>query len=88
MTKKEVSERSITLSRCISGTYLVIRVVILLEVGVRQRLLHRDALVRVEGEHAVQQVQRAGVGAGEQVRPRHARLERQRLQVASRLGGK
>ena len=37
--------------------YLVGRVVVLLEVDVGQGLLHRDPLVGVEGQHAVQQVQ-------------------------------
>lgn len=51
----------------------------------REGLLDRDAAVRVEGQHAVEQVQRARVRPGEQVHPWNARLERQRLQVAPRL---
>lgn len=67
------------------GDRLVSRIVILLQVGMRQGLLHRIPVVWIEGQHLVEQVQRTGVCLGEQLVPRHLRLERQRLQVVSCL---
>ena len=51
----------------------------------RERLLDGNALVRIERQHAMQQVKRAAVCAGEQLRPWHARLVRQGFQVAPSL---
>lgn len=65
--------------------YLIVGVVVLLEVGMRERFLDGDALVWVEGQHAVQQVECACVCAREQLGPWHAWLERQRLKVPTSL---
>lgn len=50
-----------------------------------QGVLHNNAVVRVECQHLVQQVERLGVRVGVQPRPGHFGLERQRLQVAAGL---
>ena len=47
-------------------------VVQLREPGVAQRGVHVDALARVELQHAVEQVERPGVGVGDLFRPRDA----------------
>lgn len=51
----------------------------------RQGFLDRNSVMRVEGEHLAEQVQRIRVGIGEQPGPRDLRLVRQRLQVAAGL---
>lgn len=68
-----------------SITYLVGGIVVLLEVRMGERLLDRDPVVRVKGEHLAEQVKRVRVGVCEQPRPGHLRFVRQRLQVAAGL---
>ena len=48
-------------------------------------ILHGDALVGVERQHLVEQVEGLGVCAGVELEPRHLGLDRQRLEVAPRL---
>ena len=50
-----------------------------------QRLLDRNAVVGVEGEHLVEQVERLGVCRRVELRPGHLGLEGQRLQVTTGL---
>ena len=50
------------------SSHLVRRVVKRSEVRMQQRLLHRDALLRVECQHALAQLEGNGVGVGEVVR--------------------
>lgn len=75
----------ISTESCSTGTHLVCGIVVLLQVGVSQRLLHTHAVVGVEGEHLVEQVKRLGVGVRVECRPGHLGLVGQRLQVAPRL---
>lgn len=67
------------------GHRLISRIVILLQVRVCERLLHRVPVVRVECQHLAQQVQRAGVRLREELLPRHLWLVGQRLQVVAGL---
>lgn len=66
-------------------THLIGGVVVLLQVGVRQSLLDRYPLVGIEREHFAEQVKRLLIGLREELVPWDFRLERQRLQVTSRL---
>lgn len=68
-------------------SYLIRGVVVLLEVGVCQCVLHSDALVGVEREHLVEQIESLGVSTGVQLAPRHLGLDGQGLEVPSRLHG-
>ena len=55
-----------------------------MQIGMVERALARDALVRVEGEEAREQVERVRVGARVHLAKRHARLVRQAAQVLLR----
>ena len=64
---------------------LISRVVVLLQVRVGQRILHQDPLVRVEGEHSLQQVQGLAISGGVKFCPGDLWLVRQGLNVAASL---
>lgn len=84
--KKDRKEIEICASKKVRGNFhLVSGIVVLFQVGMRQGLLDRYPLVRVEREHFAEQVERLLVGLREELVPRNLRLERQRLQVAARL---
>lgn len=63
---------------------LVVRVMVAREVGVPERLLAGDALLGVEGEAALEQVDGERRGVGKQADERLALLERERSEVVSR----
>lgn len=66
-------------------TYLVSRVVILAEVWMCERLIDRDSIVRIEGQHPLEQIQGPRIGLGEHARKGNLGLVRQRLQIGARL---
>ena len=61
------------------------RVIVLLEVRVSQRILHQDPLVRVEGEHSLQEVQGFAVRVGVKFCPGDLWLVRQGLNITASL---
>ena len=69
----------------LGGDRLVLRVVVLAEVGVLQGLRHSDPLVGVEGQHLLQQVEGLGVGLGVDSCEGDLWSEGERGEVAARL---
>lgn len=55
------------------------------EVWMCERLIDRDSIVRIEGQHPLEQIQGPRIGLGEHARKGNLGLVRQRLQIGARL---
>ena len=83
--EKLLPKREIYLPKRFLCHWFIGWIIVLLQIRMGQRLLHEDPLVRVEGEHPLQEVQGLAVRVGVKFGPRDLWFVWQRLDVASSL---